>query len=186
MNKLLMGFGAVIVLMVSLVLSYTFGKTRADMELLPGFWEANSEFNREAGLQLFSFYIGDKNDGVYPAYLLMVEDGDDQNMLINEPTQFIINEPFTNFIATDDCREMLLKFDKLETDLIPYMLKMRYYPRTTKMVLYDHSKIYAVLFKNSVLSELERIKKEKDNEPIVKLVADEPFDVIDDEVIENV
>jgi hypothetical protein len=154
---------ASIVVIILIFFSYRCGQNRAEMGLLQGFWESNSEFNKESGLQMFTFYIGDKYDGKYPAYLLMVEAGDDQTILINEPTSFTIAEPYMNTLSRDDCNEMYLRFSNLETSLLPSIMTMKFYPQTGKLVLCDHKKIYAVFFKNPVLSEMERIKKEKDS-----------------------
>ena len=62
----------------------------------------------------------------------------------------------------------ILRFKKLESDILPSIMKMRFYPQNGKILLLDHDKIYAMFFKNPVLSELDRIKKcdEKKNKNI--------------------
>jgi hypothetical protein len=156
----------VVLSIILIFMAYQIGRTRGDMSMLQGFWESNSEFNKEAGLDTFTFYIGDKYSNKYPSYLLMVESGAEQTILINEPTTFTLNESFMNF--SNDYREFKIKFNNLETQLLPSTLTMKFYPHTSKIVLYDQKKIYAVFFKNLVLSEMERIKNEKNNSTINK------------------
>ena len=157
----------VILSIILIFIAYQIGRTRCEMSMLQGFWESNPEFNKEAGLDTFTFYIGDKCSNKYPSYLLMVESCAEQTILINEPTTFTLNESFINF-SYDDYREFKIKFNNLETQLLPSLLTMKFYPHTCKIVLYNHKKIYAVFFKNLVLSEMERIKNEKKNGTINK------------------
>ena len=148
----------VVLSIILILIAYQIGRTRGEMGMLQGFWESNTEFNTESGLDSFTFYIGDKCSNKYPSYLLMIESGATQNILINEPTTFTLDESSMNFLY--DYREFKLKFNNLETSLLPSVVTMKFYPHTCKIVLYDHKKIYAVFFKNLVLSEMERIKNE--------------------------
>jgi hypothetical protein len=130
-----------------------------DMEMLHGFWESDSGFNKEAGIDSFTFYIGEKKRGKYASYLLMVESGNDKPVLINEPASFTLSN--ATLFGTGDYKEFKITFSDIETQILPRVLTMKFYPLTCKIVLLDHKKIYAVFFKNLVLSEMERIKNEK-------------------------
>ena len=55
-------------------------------------------------------------------------------------------------------------FNDIETTLLPKYLTMRYYPSTCKIILFDDLKVYAVLYKNPELSELEKISNERDKD----------------------
>jgi hypothetical protein len=158
MNGLALVIGVIVVLGL-LLMSYSYGTKSCELSLIRGFWEADRSFCDEAGLQLFSMYIGRRKSGVYPCYLLMVDT--DDTILINEAACFSLKEPITNMVSTDDCREFYADFTNLETDLMPCRVILKYYPSTGKIVFSDNDKIYAVLFKNPVLSEMERISKEK-------------------------
>lgn len=163
MKRMVKYFILVVVILIILMFSaYRCGQNRCEMDFLQGFWESNTEFNKESGIQSFTLYIGDKCNGRYPAYLLMVESGNEQTLLINEPTSFTLSEPYINTFSRNECKEMYLRFENMETDLLPCVMTMKFYPQTCKIVLADHKKIYAVFFKNPVLSEMERIKKEKE------------------------
>ena len=105
----------VVIVIILIFSSYRCGHSQAETNLLPGFWESDNSFNKESGLSIFTLYIGDKCDGKYPAYQLMVEAGDDQTLLINEPTSFTLSEPYMNMFSRADCKEMFLRFNNLET-----------------------------------------------------------------------
>ena len=62
---------------------------------------------------------------------------------------------------------------------MPSVLTMKFYPQTSKIVLADHKKIYAVFYKNPVLSEMERIKKENELCAPKKLSVDGGGDMCD-------
>ena len=172
----------VVLSIILIFIAYQIGRTRGEMSMLQGFWESNPEFNKEAGLDTFTFYIGDKCSNKYPSYLLMVESGAEQTILINEPTTFTLNESFINF-SYNDYMEFKIKFNNLETQLLPSILTMKFYPHTCKIVLYNHKKIYAVFFKNLVLSEMERIKNEKKNGTINKNIIEN--NTCDTEVLDD-
>jgi hypothetical protein len=158
----------IIAVIILVYIAYVCGCRSVETAYLQGFWESNSEFNKEAGLQLFSMYIGCPSGSEYPTYMLMIEDDDDQTILINEPAIFSLSEPLTKKLSHGSCREFRMTFKNLETTLMPQVLKMRYYPGTCKIVLSDHKQVYAVFFKNPVISELEQIKNEKAKSPTQK------------------
>ena len=136
--------------------SYVYGCRTTEMSHLKGFWETNNEFNEEAGLHLFSMYIGDNTWKGYQSYLLMIEDEEDKTILVNEPVEFQLRYRCSS--EGGECREFDVVFKDLETELMPKKMSMKYYPSTCKIVLCDGGKVYAVFFKNPVLSEFERIK----------------------------
>ena len=63
----------VLVIITFILIAYYYGQYNTEFSMLRGFWETSGEFNKEAGLQIFSFYIGDCKNGKYPAYLLMID-----------------------------------------------------------------------------------------------------------------
>ena len=144
----------IIVSIILIIGSYFYGRYNTELSMLRGFWETNDEFNDEAGLHSFCFYVGDQKKGKYPSYLLMVDN--ENNVLINEPVQFTISNTI-NLLCN---KPMKIKFCELETKLMPKNINFTFYPQTCKIVLSDAKKIYAVFFKNPALSELERINNE--------------------------
>jgi hypothetical protein len=173
---------AIVVVIILMFCAFRCGQTLSEMDLLRGFWESDNSFNKESGLRSFTFYIGDKIEGKYPAYMLMIESGDEQTLLINEPTTFTLSESYMNTMTRGECREMYIKFSNLDTPLLPNVLTMKFYPQTGKIVLADHSKIYAVFFKNPVLSEMERIKSERlsNSNQLSEVTNDTSYETTDD------
>ena len=95
----------IIIVIIIVILGYTsykYGQSACEINQLLGFWESPPEFNKESSIDMCTFYIGEKENGKYTAYILMVDEDD---MLINEPCKFILSE--STFIT------MLHKFAKI-------------------------------------------------------------------------
>jgi hypothetical protein len=157
--------------------SYKYGQSICEINNIFGFCESPPEFNKESGIDICTVYIGEKVNGEYTSYILMVDDdGDNDDLLINEPCKFTLSE--STFSDSKDCREFQMIFSEFESKLWPSKMIMRYYPYTNKIVLNDDEKIYMILYKNPILTELEQFKKEnqsncKDSNTIG---FDEPID----------
>jgi hypothetical protein len=134
--------------------SYAYGQSNSARAQLNGFWETPPEFNNESGLSLCTLYIGEHQSvGGQPIYILMVED-DEDTLLINEPAVMNVSGwP----IKSQDCYTYSITLSELETDLWPTQMTMRHYPDTSKIILSAGDNIYAVFYKNPVLSELNKV-----------------------------
>lgn len=143
------------------IISFTYGAKKCETDMLRGFWQTNAEFNQEAAIHTFTMYIGDYKDGKYTAYLLMIENDDEGTVLVNEPVSFVLVEDLMTTFKSQPYREFVLRFDSIETDIIPQTLQFKFYPQTGKIMLMDSKKIYGAFFKNAVLSEMDRIKEER-------------------------
>ena len=159
----------VIVLIIMMPIIYLSGRHNSNMCNLKGFWTSSDDFNGDAEISSFNFYIGDKKNDTYSGYLLMI--GDDNGIIINEPVKFCLTNTPQNLISCDKTFKMVF-IDK-ETKLIANELKLQYYTNSGKIVLCNSKKIYAVFFKNNVVTELEQINdvetKPIPNIPIPKL-----------------
>lgn len=161
---------AIFIVIVLIYVSYKYGYHKSGMDLLTGFWESDTGFNKEAGINSFTFYIGEKTAGQYPAYLLMIESGEPNKFLINEPVSLTMEEPIKNILSCVDYREFYICFHEIESNLIPKKIMARFYPHSGKLVLSHNNKIYGVLFKNLILTEMENIKRDlTDNTKIQKI-----------------
>jgi len=149
-----------VIVIILIILSYKVGQRTTETGLLQGFWETDDEFNSESGLHSFTFYIGDKQEEKYNSYILMVET--ETNILINEPVTFNLTESYIDALPFQEYRTYYIKFNNLETNLIPESVSMKHYPKTGKLILYNHNKVYAVFFKNAFLTEMDAAKKETD------------------------
>jgi hypothetical protein len=154
----------VIVIIILIYSSYKYGQSICEINHLLGFWESPPEFNKESSIDLCTFYIGKKENDKYTAYILMVDEDD---MLINEPCKFTLSESIFYNSSESNCREFQITLSEFESDLWPSKMTMRYYPYTNKIILNDTEKIYMVLYKNPILSELEQVKKNTSHEKVV-------------------
>ena len=152
-----------IICILFIIIFYFYGLYNQQIKQFSGFYESDNKFNEESGISLFSFYINNNCNYNYNGYLLMVSN--DNIPLINEKVDFCISSNLYHNMNDILCKgrnlKFNIKFNNLETNLIPNNLYMDFYPITNKLILYDNTKIYAVFFKNPVLSEIEQISKEK-------------------------
>lgn len=154
-----------LIIALSLVsVSYCYGKHSSDISLIHGFYEASLDFCKESCIKSFTFYIGDCNNGSYNTYLLMIGNIDDK-ILINSPSSMILTRPLLNiFYSDDDCYEYNAFFPDLDTDFIPKNLVLKFYPKSSKIILCGKDNIiYGCLFKNCILTEMDIIKKKISN-----------------------
>jgi hypothetical protein len=145
----------VVLIIISLFYSYRYGKYNAELSLLRGFWESNKDFNDESGLKSFTMYIGEKDCGEYPTYLLMVDN--EEKILVNAPTNMSLAGSWFGS-SEPDCHEFVATFTDLNSEFIPNKICFKLYPRSGKIILSGSDTIYGCLFKNPVLSELDLIK----------------------------
>jgi hypothetical protein len=120
--------------------------------LIPGFWEADSSFCSEASLKAMSIFIGDEDlFGERPCYILVI--GDDDDIIVNEPASVKITA-IDNNIDPRHCCATFTKLEKEATKNFPVDQKIDHFIKCNKMILYKDDTVFAVLYKNPVLSEL--------------------------------
>lgn len=160
------------IILILILIFYYYGKYIQQMNQFSGFYESDIEFNKESGISFFSFYIGNNNTSKYNGYLLMINKNNEENdnILINESVEFRLcsdlNHNINDLLYNNRNLKFTLEFYNLETKLFPNFMYIDFYPITNKIVLYQKgniNKIYAVFYKNSVLSEIEQISKESNN-----------------------
>lgn len=137
-----------VIILLSMYLIYLVGYHNSVVCGLKGFWSSPEDFNDEAGITSFSFYIT-KKINQYSGYMLMI--GEDNEILINEPMTFCLNNSLQNLFSYD--KVFQLKFYEKETDLIKKCLTLNYYPGSNKIILKDKQKVFAVFYKNNAVSE---------------------------------
>ncbi len=136
--------------------------------LLGGFWEADSSFCKESGLDMFCLYMdGNYNIfGTRGCYILATRDGE---VIIN--TSSIATMTFNWFSAEniylgfDGAKYLDIHFEELDEDIVevfPKYQKIRFYPICNKIVLYKDDTITAVLYKNPVNTELKKVLDENE------------------------
>jgi hypothetical protein len=133
-------------------------------QMMTGFWEADKSFCNESGLSMFSIYIGEQDyRDVRPCYVLAIQD--DDTIILNEPTTIILSKPWSGILSHNlDPIEYNVSFADIKSDFFPRDQQMSYYVATNKLILYKKDTVFAVLYKNPILSEINKIKDSK-NEP---------------------
>lgn len=129
-------------------------------QMINGFYEADSSFCEESGLDMFSLFLdNDVSNGSRASYILMVKDGD---FVINEPINVKLTMDFFNwnnwFIDPVKEKCFTIEFDKCDSfdelsDVFPRVQTLKFYPMLGKIVMFNNSTITAILYKNGINSE---------------------------------
>ena len=158
------GYIVIITLLLFIIIFYQINNTH---NLLSGFWEADSDFCEESGLDIFCIQISDQVDwnGKRACYLL-AHQGDD--FIMNDPisVQFKLSPIKSNNWSLDvtGVKHFDVNFSDIEYTSFPNRQKARFYPLCNKLVLYDGDTITAVLYKNSSYTESKFINDQEQKE----------------------
>ena len=118
---------------------------------LNGFWEADSSFCEEAGLNSMCFYINDNK-----CYLLFIDE--DSNILINQDCDVGIKNPLFYIPTMKDYIINEMNFKNLNSNVIPKKITYKHYMNDGKLIFYNNDEIYSVMYKNNMLSDVNKIK----------------------------
>jgi len=155
-------FEIIVVILVILIL-YIVSSCYIYTKLIGGFYEADDEYLEEAGIDNFSIYIDDCTSNERSCYILMSSGA---TTVINEPTIAKLSQHF--HWSSDLSKPVYfdVEFDMSDevVNSFPNKQQIKFYPNTGKMVLFNDETIYAVLYKNAVLSELKQIVSEKETD----------------------
>lgn len=161
---------AVIVILVLYIFYTSYSNNSqqySDMnKLINGFYEADSSFCIESGLDMFCLYLDEDMDyyGNRACYILAKKDGE---IIINEPT--VANLKYNPKLFDYDIsspKYFDIKFKDLDEECeedFPSDQKIRFYPSIGKIVMYYDDTITSVLYKNPVNTELKSLIKENSN-----------------------
>jgi hypothetical protein len=166
----------VIVIVIIILCSYQIyglAANRFSNQMLHGFWEADKSFCNESGLSMFSIYIGAQDYScVRPCYILAIQD--DDTIILNEPTTITLSKPWSSILSqTLDPIEYNVSFADIKSEFFPQHQQMSYYVATNKIILYKKDTVFAVLYKNPVLSEISKIKDSKNKSDDIPCTKDD-------------
>ena len=155
MHELLYIIGGIIVL--AIVLLFYQARSFED-DLLKGFWLAPPEFCHEAGVDKFMLYLSDNmsyTGNRRKGHMLMFGDGQlliDSQITINLGTYVT----FKPSIVHDKKYKAHIDWDDTEHDEedFPSDINVVYYPRHGKLVFYEDDTVYAIFYKDAVLSSM--------------------------------
>lgn len=136
--------------------------------LLSGFWEADSNFCNESGLDTFCFYLDEDYNtvGQRACYVLAMRDN---AIVLNEPTVARISLQYMRAnnwkTSLSSPKYLNIEFKNIQEEnesVFPKKQEMRFYPICNKIVLFYDDVITAVLYKNPVNTELKALVESKD------------------------
>lgn len=147
MDNLLLAITIFVTIYVTAVISARWSENT----LLEGFWKADPSFCEQAGLDLFYLYLGKTTMGKRSGYILAWAD---DKPIINTTADFTfgMSPNFTPQIA--QCRQFTVTIDMPESNgYFPDEQTVYYYPALGKLIFEQDSQVYAVLYKDTVISD---------------------------------
>jgi len=151
--------GLIVLIILFLTVIYAFGHRYTERSLLTGFWHADPSFCEDAGIDSLVFYFGEPNftGSKLSGYVLMTsEDG----ILINNPVDFTLSSGYSVAPYVKKEKTHTLTIDWFESegyDFFPSVQTMTFYPELGKIILYDRDQVYAILYKNNIMSDVTRV-----------------------------
>lgn len=145
-----------IVILISIMLVYVFilwNNSKVYDEILTGFWKCSADFLKDADLSSFLLYLAPPNwKGIRPCYIL-AERGSE--LIINEPASLTLHQSWSmdNLMIGFNTRTYTACFHDLETDDFPSVQSLVLFPKTGKIILSKGDTVYAILYKDSILTE---------------------------------
>lgn len=131
-------------------------KEEFSSDILSGYWEANDEFLDKNDISKFAMAIGSNDSSVLHnnrnIYIVMLDRNGD--ILINENSNMKLTSNWSNINPFNKKIKYKVKLD-IPSDVIPSDLNMIYEPTSGFISLYDDDTIYAELYRNNILSDLE-------------------------------
>jgi len=149
-------YAAGVILLIILLLLWYISSVKEGLghDILTGYWEANDDFLEKNNISKFAMAIGPEENSKRTVYLV-VQDLDGKT-LINGTNAMVLKSKWSNLSSTRG-----LKYNvalDTETSIIPQKLDMIYDISSGFISLYDKDTIYAELYKNNMLSDLDTDK----------------------------
>lgn len=150
--------GLTIIILLFAVVVLIFNSRSTESTLITGFWRADPEFCQESGIELFLVYFG---EGSYVSnkrsgYIIVKND---DGLIINNPVEFCMYGGYSVNPGLSKHREFVLNIDWLDEEgyeFFPSEQLLTYYPDCGKLVLSLEDKVYAVLYKDYIISDVAR------------------------------
>ena len=155
---MLQAIGIVVLVLLFMVVVLVLNTRSNENSLMTGFWKADADFNEQAGVELFLIYMGESStlSNKRPGYIL-VKNSD--GLIINNPVEFQLSGGKSINPKLSACREYNVYIDWLEEaeySFFPSDQDLHYYPESGKMVFSADDQVYAVLYKDNVVSDIMR------------------------------
>ena len=156
-NKTILYVAICIVLVI--ILAYL-GRSQ-EMELLSGFWRADADFCNQANLTSFILYIGDGMTKKRGYLLITNHDGIVINSAVDlEISNILCIRPYIRDEINLNVNFKWLCGDDDYEAIFPSMQNIKYNPKKGKIILMDQETVYAVLYKDNIMTDISAVKKE--------------------------
>lgn len=146
-------FLSVILIIILLWLTSVYQTNIDSKNLLYGFYTGDDTFMQEAGLSNIILYLDNKTGHIF----LQKSSGD---ILLNDTFNWHISNNFSKNMNSDLNKKRIYKItfkDLDNTDLFPSNQTLEFYPLVGKIILQKNNTVFAVLYKDSVASEVKNI-----------------------------
>ncbi len=149
----IVGFIFLIILLFLWVMSNV--KEGYSSDILTGYWEANDEFLEKNNISKFAMAIGPNENSKRIVYIV-IQDLNGK-ILINDKNEMMLTSKWASLSPFGVCNKKVKYSVKLDTDssIIPEKLDMIYDITSGFISLYNQDTIYAELYKNNMLSDLD-------------------------------
>lgn len=155
----IVGFIIVIILLFLWFMSSV--KEGFSSDILTGYWEANDEFLEKNNISKFAMAIG-PNENSKRAVYIVIQDLN-ENILINDSNKMKLTSTWSSLSPFGVYNTKVKYSVKLtSSSIIPEKLDMIYDVTSGFISLYDQDTIYAELYKNNMLSDLD-IERDDDD-----------------------
>lgn len=129
-----------------------FQTNKISQELLHGFYIGDSSFIAEAGLSNLMLYLDNKTGHIF----LQKSGGE---IMLNDTFDWNISSDISQNLNADinEKRIFTIYFKEIESDAFPTKQTLEFYPAVGKIILRQKNTVFAVLYKDSVASEIKNL-----------------------------
>lgn len=150
-------YGIIIIcILVLCILINAISKNDIYSDLLTGYWKSDTDFLEKNNISFFSMAIGPCTGSSRNVYMVMKDANN--NTILNEDNIMIIKTSIFqshNIFFRKKIYDISFDHD-IGDDVIPSKLNMIFEPVTGFLTMYDEDIVYAEMYKDNELSDLEQ------------------------------
>ena len=155
--------GISILILLFILILLIFNSRSLESSLITGFWKADADFCNNAELELFLVYFGEGSSisSNRPGYIIAQNS---TGLIMNNPVNFSLSGGHSIKPGLSKYREYKVYIDWIDEegydDYFPSEQILTYYPDCGKIVFSKDDTVYAVLYKDHVISDINRTMPE--------------------------
>lgn len=148
--------GSIIIFMLVLM---TFMSRATEDSYLKGFWRADADFCDRAELEMFVLYLGDNVGYVKHCRNGYILAANQQGIILNNPIKITLSGNINIMPGIAKRKNYNANIDWMESapddpDTFPSEFQATYYPKYSKLVLYQGNEVLASLWKDCQMSAM--------------------------------